>query len=651
MQEPKRLRHADSFLGIHFDFHAAENSQGIGKRTTREMIEYIIDQVQPDYIQCDCKGHPGISSYPTKVGTPASQIHGDPLRIWREVTAERGVGLYMHYSGVWDDQAVKLNPSWALTNAQGAHDPQMTSVFGPYVDELLIPQLKELSDVYGVDGVWVDGDCWATRRDYGAEVVTAFREATGIEDVPLKPEDPYFFEFSEFCREGFRRYLRHYVDTLHAHNPTFQVTSNWAFSSQMPEPISAQLDFLSGDYSLANSLNSARLEGRCLAHQGKAWDLMAWSFAGDFHHDNPKELFSTKSIPQLQREAAIVLALGGGFQAYFQQARDGAIFSWQMQLMHEVAQFCRARQASCHRAISVPQVALLYASSAHYRQTSTLFGNDGLDQMSGVLQALLDGQQVVDILMEHQIKGHSSDYPLIVIPEWSHLANDLREELLVYVHDGGNLLLIGPKTAALFEQELNITLVGEPQGTDLWLEQANWLAGLRTLAQEIQVHEGSTPFGRWYPDNDLTLVPFTAASIASYGKGKIATTSFNLGEVYIQGKTSVPRDFLNALVHALFPDPLVKVSGSHLVDVTLNRIDDKLAVNLVNTGGPHADKHTYVFDEIPSIGPLEITIRSEQPPQKVMWEPAGTPLPFIWEDKKISVTLPSLELHDIIIVE
>ena len=61
----------------------------------------------------------------------------------------------------------------------GKRDPHNTSVFGPYVDKLLIPQLKELSDEYGVDGVWIDGDCWATCQDYAPKVVKAFREAIG----------------------------------------------------------------------------------------------------------------------------------------------------------------------------------------------------------------------------------------------------------------------------------------------------------------------------------------------------------------------------------------------------------------------------------------------------------------------------------------
>ena len=116
---PKRLRRADSFLGIHFDFHAGPDCTEIGKNTTPAMVENIINLVHPDYLQVDCKGHPGLSSYPTKVGNQAPGFVEDPLKVWRQVTAARGVALYMHYSGVWDSQAILRHPDWAVINADG----------------------------------------------------------------------------------------------------------------------------------------------------------------------------------------------------------------------------------------------------------------------------------------------------------------------------------------------------------------------------------------------------------------------------------------------------------------------------------------------------------------------------------------------------
>ncbi len=297
----QRLRRSESFFGLHFDFHAREEDKEVGANINRDVVAGILERVRPDYVQCDCKGHPGVSSYPTKVGFAAPRLVGDILRVWREVTAERGVALYVHYSGIFDIKAVQLHPDWARVDEQGHADGQIASVYGPYVDELLIPQLKELVDEYDIDGVWVDGDCWAAARDYGPAALEAYRSAgfanspprLSIEtvppwsirraDMPVLAQgivmDPSFVQFSEVQREGFRRYLRRYVDELHEHRPSFQIASNWAFTSFMPEPVSADVDYVSGDSATVFG-SDLRLDPRFLVRQGKPWDIMTWTFVG-----------------------------------------------------------------------------------------------------------------------------------------------------------------------------------------------------------------------------------------------------------------------------------------------------------------------------------------------------------------------------------
>ena len=650
-QFPARLKRADSFLGIHFDFHAGPDCKQIGANTTREMIESIIDQVKPDYIQIDCKGHPGISSYPTQVGTPAPDIVGDPLKLWRQVTAERGVGLYMHYSGVFDMEAVKRRPDWARLGADGKPDGRYTSVFSSYVDELLIPQLKELRGVYGVDGAWLDGECWAMTPDYGAPALQAFKEATGIAEVPKKPGDPHWREFQDFNREGFRRYVRHYVDELHKFDPAFQLTSNWIFSDLMPEPVTANVDFLSGDYPQLDSVRAARLSARWLSAQGKPWDLMAWAFSGKENNDPAR---SYKTIPQLQRESAVVLSQGGGFQAYFSQKRDGSIRDWTMQLMAGAARFCRERQELCHRSESVPQIALLYSTDGHYRQSPSLFFSDssGVVSLKGLLNQLLDSQYSVDVRGEHHLRGKMNDYPLIVLPQWDYLEPSFREELLAYVKGGGNLLLVGPTIAGLFKNELGVEYVEETPSTQpAYIAHDGWLGGITGAWLRVKTTAASSEFGRVHETDDFKSASWPAATIAPLGKGRIAAVWIGLGENQLQRQTAAARDFLAALTHELFPKPMVELRGSRSVDVSLQRKDGRLLVNLLNTSGPHADANVMTVGEIDPVGPLEVTLRLHAKPQRVTLEPGGEPIEWREENGEIRLTIPRLEIHRVLAVE
>lgn len=653
-KDKERLRRSESFLGIHFDFHAGEDCNQIGRNVTREMVAGVLEQVKPDYIQVDCKGHYGYVSYPTKLGNAAPGFTQDPLLIFREVTAEYGVALYCHYSGVLDAQAVKKHPDWAIKGVDGKTGGSgnwVTSVFGPYVDDLLIPQLKELNDIYRIDGVWVDGECWGTERDFRPVVTEKFKKITGIQSIPKSENDPGWFEYSQFCRDGFRQYVAHYVNEMHKHNPEFQVASNWAYSSFMPEEVKTNVDFLSGDIVPSNSVNSARLESRVLARQGKPWDLMAWSFT--INWDEPGAFQSPKSVIQIQQEAAHVLAQGGGFQLYFQQNRDASVNLSDMAVMSEVATFCRDRQKFCHKAVSVPQIGLILSTDAYYRKIKGLFsaGRGEMNAFRGILQMLLEAQNVVDVVMEHHLKENIKDYPLLIYPEWEFISDEFRKQLIEYVHEGGKLIIIGPSSADLFRQELGIQYVDSAIERVNRLVYNNGWASIKSSSRYVNTEPDVVPFGKIYPHKPDNGNFNIAGSVRKVGEGEIGGIYLNLGERYLNGKVTVARDFLDGMVKKLFPHPTVTVEGSRNVDVSLNRISGNLAVNLVNTSGPNANSNVYVYDDVPPVGPLQVTVRLDGKPKKVTLQPSGQRLKTSYKDMMLKVNVPLVVMHEIILIE
>ena len=129
----------DCFLGLHFDFHAMEG-ECVGSIIDTESIGMMLDATCPDMIQVDTKGHPGISSYMTKAGVQAEYMNMDVLRVWRELTAQRGIRLYAHHSGLYDQAQAVLHPEWAVVSADGIVSKEFMSPFSPYVDEVLIPK-------------------------------------------------------------------------------------------------------------------------------------------------------------------------------------------------------------------------------------------------------------------------------------------------------------------------------------------------------------------------------------------------------------------------------------------------------------------------------------------------------------------------------
>ncbi|NIR02836.1 MAG: hypothetical protein GTN78_21970, partial [Gemmatimonadales bacterium] len=285
-----------------------------------------------------------------------------------KVTREHGVGLYIHYSGIWDRAAMEHHPEWAQVDENGAPHAEIASSSGPYVDELLIPQLREVTSAYDLDGVWVDGDCWAAGLDYSEAARAKWKDETGDADPPKSPSDLRWEDWKAFQRRQFEAYVCHYIDALHAFNPRLQLTSNWLYTTMAPMPVVAKLDYLSGDVSPnGHQIDMARIDARYLANSEMPWDLMSWGQA----HRN------LKPVAQLEQEAAAVLMQGGGYQIYYNPTRAGYILEDVIETAGQVADFCRARQEVSHKSVSVPQVALLLSSTSQFNRSDSPLHNAG----------------------------------------------------------------------------------------------------------------------------------------------------------------------------------------------------------------------------------------------------------------------------------
>jgi hypothetical protein len=638
----------DAFFGLHFDLHPQESDTSLGADLSETNIRGLLERVRPDYVQYDCKGHAGWAGYPTAVGWPSPGIIKDSLAVWRKATRDVGVGLFIHYSGVWDTKAIIEHPDWARVDADGKRDPNATSVFGPYVDELLIPQLKEVTAKYDLDGVWADGECWAARLDYSPRALAAWTRETGFPDAPKERSDPRWLEWKMFHRRAFERYLSHWIDAVHASNPALQLTSNWMYTTFAPKPVEAKLDFLSGDYSPSLSVDRARVEARYLASTGMPWDLMAWGF------DKGQGLnWSIKPAEQLMQEAAVVLMQGGGFQIYHAPTRSGYIVEPIIAQEEKVAAFCRARQAVSHKSTSVAQVALLLSNESYGDSSDAVFspGGDDYTELEGALHALLNLHYSVDILAEHQLQPRLRDFPLIVVPDSHKLTEDFRRALTAYVEQGGSLLLLGEKSARLFAALLGAELEGPPVQRTAELGSAGGVTSADGIWQKVRLTTGQAA-GFIYPTRDVRANGEVAATVNVFGKGKVASVYGPLGAVYFRSHHPWLREFVGQLVTGLFPNPAVTVEGPPTLDMALRKTaDGRLSVHLLNTTGmPLPDRYGFT-DFIPPLEHITLTIKTAERPTSVVWVPDGGRLEWSWADGWLKVTVPRLAIHGIIVWE
>ena len=643
----------DRYFGLHFDFHASpEKCAGvaIGETLAAEDIEWICRELKPDFIQTDCKGHPGWTSYPTALGNAMPAFKGDPLRLWRDVTKEFGIGLYMHYSGVVDRKYVADHPEEQTKGPDGSPNGWFsTRTNGRYADDLMIPQLKELAGKYGVDGVWVDGECWGASADFDPRTVAQFEKETGIDlkgVLPARRGQPHFDEYRTFCRELFKRYLRHYVDAVHADYPRFRIASNWCFTDHMPEKVSANVDFLSGDVDPDDSFSSARYAARAVARQGMPWDLMSWGFRWSKFYtpgfDTPKH------VVQLEQEAAAIISLGGGYQVYSHQRRDGSPAMEQIRAWKPLSDFVRARREWCFGGESVRQVAVLLSTHDRNIESEGLYQRTGCTKVKGVVNLLCDAGHSNAIVSEFNFDDEI-DWPVVWVPElFDGLEQKTVRRLLDYAHDGGSLVLAGVRPCEIF------AAAGAPFKTQDMARRC-WRGysadghsfGVVTGTVALVSYAGEV-LARYAPGADAAPGTDVMAVLCPHGKGRIVAVGADIGTSYHEAVQGALCDFARSVLSRLYR-PLVEVR--HVVgtlEINDLRKDGKLLVQLVNANGRHRAMTVLTEDSLPPVLDVELAVRQERKPTAIRLQPAGLDLDFNWADGVAVVRVPKVDVHAVV---
>lgn len=608
----------ERFFGLHFDFHAKKDSP-VGERTNPEDIKKYINEIKPDYIQCDCKGHPGIACYPTKIGTSSDNMVKDNLKIWIEAAHECNIPIYMHYSGIVDEEYVKKHPEESFNYAKDDKDARTNVFCEKYVKNLMIPQLKELIEDYKADGVWVDGDCWP--------IGTKFTNS-GFVTENMKP---YLWdgitekEVDKELREAYKVYLKKYVDEIHSFAPDFKIISNWAYTSYMPEKAEIDVDFLSGDYYAKQVSHGVRYEGRCMAASGKPWDIMSWGFS-----QNPR---GDKSEVQLCQEAASVLILGGGFEVYKVQNRDGSIQQRDISALKNLGEFVRKRKFNFGKKM-ISQVGIFYSAETRYEKGMCYNQQNSTLCLQGAVNAIIDAQYTADIVLEHQLDTISK-YDIFVVPEWEFMSEEIKQKLICYAKNGGNLVIIGAElTKQMSEKCDDLTeekrFLNDEKGYFISLERTAVIKnGERVLFENSDLRDKTDE---------------AAYKIEKESKGKIIFIPFDLGSMYQKTSSYILRNFIEE-VFGKISEKKIKVNH-RAIDISLIDDNNGVILNLLNQnkyiGGL---SNVELYDEIPPIYETEVIVKGNYKNAESL---TGENITFELLDDGIKINLDKFLIHSAI---
>lgn len=368
-----------------------------------------------------------------------------------------------------------------------------------------------------------------------------------------------------------------------------------------------------------------------MAAQGLPWDLMAWGFAGGGPYEE-------KNAVQLMQEATVSFFLGGGFQVYLKQNKDGSVPQNKSNKLAVLSEFMEKRRFCYQNRLQHKSECFILPNQD--TKTATFLTNP-LPQsgLIGALNLVLDAGYTANIVLEYQLDS-LSNYDIAVVPEWEFISDDNKNKLLNYARSGGKLLIIGAHLSEQFGKITDYNVKASDGTPKFIMDDGGYFSKIRIETAELPDGEDVL-----YSDADLRCASIPSYSLKEYGDGKIAYIPFGLGTIYNDIKSFITVNFMKKVLGSLSA-PLIKVNKSH-IDITMQKTDDGCLINLVNMRQARQTLDVVAYDEVPEVYGVEVTLDKEY---ENVTMPLGEKFELSSKNGKTVVKLDKLYIHSIISV-
>ena len=259
----------------------------------------------------------GYSYYPTKIGVTHPAMKSDFTGQMTAALKNRGIRVMAYVSAGPDRRYSQEHPDWVRRLLPQPPQPPrrcggdmaQMCLNSPWVEQIHIPQLRELVALYDVDGFFLDNLIGKFLR--GACYCRYCRESFGESggEIPVADTDPNVFAHYQFLSRSGGRYAERVIPALQQTKPGLAFVLNHIWVTRNPvkppaavtqlvwEPAPPYPGTLSLDFSLEArylSSQSGIANWSCMATRGNGW--------GDY---------SLRDASTFQHEAAVLLASGG----------------------------------------------------------------------------------------------------------------------------------------------------------------------------------------------------------------------------------------------------------------------------------------------------------------------------------------------------
>lgn len=662
----------DRMRQVHVDFHMPEFPQDAIRRFDAKTFVERFVRAKVNVIGVFTKCHFGNAFYDNAVGHRHSGLRGD---FFGEVLAEarkNDIKVIAYYSLGTDARAVQDNPDWYQVDEHGKVRGAEGTVWelpclnSPYREELVLPQIREITEKYDMDGYLLDIPYLHNHYCFCPYCKKKFAEEYGRELTPELLETDRE-QVIRFGTDTAARCLEEISAIVKRIRPHVLMNCNGAWRMGEPKRVNATSDYglWESQPSATGSFHNHSIRSRYARTLDVPVQVMTVRFTEGWG------LMSCKTPEQLKYEFATILANGGIVNIGDQVLPDGTLQDGVYEVIGEAFAFVEERERYCIRAESLREVALIGNNTAnwyHDKDDAATFG---------AAKMLIEGHHQFDLYYNDDFPDLSG-YRAVVLPETVRLSEASVRRLEAFVAEGGVLLAAGEAT---FSREKQNFLLSEVLGVR-YLERSPYSCGYLTEREELwsgiaripQLVEApflktvTTTAETWSRIQWPLTVPAVSRafrhpippggnvsdcpgiSVNRYGKGTALYIAAPVFGSYWHSNHFWVRRIVDNLLSGQYRKT-VEVEAPPHIETNVMKRDGRTYVHLINFQSNHTgEKSTAYYNPIESITPVcDIRVRVRDASlSRAILRPEGVQLAAERDEDGLMLIVPSVHIHAII---
>ncbi len=658
------------FRQVHLDFHTSEHVPDVGARFDKAQFQEALRVGHVDSITVFAKCHHGWAYFNAEKNEIHPTLGGfELLTAQLEAAHEMGVKAPIYISAGTDERLARRHPEWLIRSKEEAGQTSSPNDFAnpgfhrmclnsPYL-EVLLEQTREVCQRYyamGIDGLFFDivgvqpcrcSSCLRTLREEGRD----------------PEDDAEILALAERVHANYTRRIREVVDET---DPAIHVIHNSGHITR-------------GRRDLANMSSHYELES--LPTGGWGYDHFPLSaryvqqfgvdylgMTGKFHR-TWGEFGGFKHPNALRYECALSVANGAKCSIGDQCHPSGRMEMATYRLIGAAYAEIEQKEPWLDGVCSVADIGVLSLEACIGRCPTAEMTD------AGVVRMLLEGNYLFDILDR---ESDFSPYKVLILPDAIRSDAALLEKLHAFVSGGGKLLASG--RSALNEQgdgfafDLGALWDGESAMSPNYLrptanyepitmEDAAYAVfgkcyraiakeGARTLAVVEPPYFNRTAehfcSHRNTPNN---LVPDTAAITVGKDGAYVAWEIFSdyaeIGMLINKKAVHLALDTLLCGVKTVETD----LPAQGVLTLMDQAGESRYVCHLLYATPVRRGKNVEIIEDIIPLGNVSLTLRLGKAIKRVYLAPTGEELPFTAEDGKITLTVPRVDCHQMVVLD